>query len=152
MKFSKENLSRLRFISGAISLVGLGLIYTESFHLLSSILTTVGVLSFVLLTLKLNSFPLTDKEISEIKSIHDKGKSYFISRALYYGAFVLLIHIVMELIQSFWFNTPLSEHFKIRDIFTFFVLFVIAPIIGGYAIWKTNEETYRDYLAKEDKN
>jgi hypothetical protein len=152
MKFSKKTLSKLRYFSAIISILGWLLINTESLYLLSLILIGIGFLSFALLTRYLNSFPLTDKEIIEIESTHKKGKSFFIYQGLKYGLILAFLHFFIGIVESYWLNEPFFEEFSVTKFIGFSIVFFGLPIIAGYAIWKTNEETYQQLQPKKAAN
>jgi drug/metabolite transporter (DMT)-like permease len=150
MKFSKDKVENYKLLAMVISVIGFMMIISFRFYLFGSVLVIIGFTALVISVRYLNSLPLTEEEIQTIKSAHDRGKYFTIFQTIFFGLFLFIFHIVVETIESFWFDTPLSENFNFIDIFVSLVFFVIVPIIAGYTIWKTNEETYQKLEAKND--
>lgn len=127
------------------------MIISESFnYLFGSILVVIGFIALVISVRYLNSLPLTEEEIQTIKSAHDKGKYFTIYQTLFFGLSLLIFHILVETIESFWYDTPLFESFNSIYIFVVATFFIVVPMIAGYLIWKTNEKTYQKLTAKND--
>ena len=152
MNFDKKTLNKLMLISFTVLVLGVIFINTEKLYIPGYIFVVIGSISIIILTRRLNSLPLTEKEILQLETTHKKGKFHWFSNALYFGSAAFFVRLAIDIFNSFRLGTPLSDIFDFRNILISLLIFFGIPIAIGYALWKNDEETYKQYLEKKAEN